>query len=148
MLLHAGGVRPKRENGGAGRWGLRLAVAPKTVVGSTSRLPFHRTNRTSHRRRHTRPTDDPNGSWSRSVAQGERQVLVECPLSSSERDGFLFYKEKWPPRCLVSSFSRPQTQSDSITTIRHQANTHPYLQYINLFVASFNNKRHLNLSSP
>jgi hypothetical protein len=27
----------------------------------------------------------------------------------------LFYKEKWPPRCLVSSFSRPQTQSDSIT---------------------------------
>jgi hypothetical protein len=35
----------------------------------------------------TRPTDDdPNGSWSRSMAQGERRVLVECPLSSSERD--------------------------------------------------------------
>lgn len=84
--------------------------------GPQASLPFHRTTgRATHA-----VTQGPLmiqtarglGPWPKgkdrfwsSVHCRRQRAMVSCS----------FYKEKWPPRCLVSSFSRPQTQSDLIT---------------------------------
>jgi hypothetical protein len=99
----------------SGGWGPQAALRSIAQTG------------TSHRRRHTGPTDDdPNGSWSRSMAQGERRVLVECPL---RRQSVMFLAIKRNGRPVVSSVPslvRRHKVTRSPSAIRHQANTHPF----------------------